>query len=431
MSIDGDGNDNILDGTSGDDTINGFAGDDTINGNAGNDTINGGADNDWIDGGLGDDVIDAGDGDDYVIYDANDTTLALGGAGTGDVLVYNDGEYEERDVALQGFEYSAERYADGTDDVYDVYDLAFNYVEERRFHNDGTYTLTVFDYDDSETWSEWIRIFDASGNQTYEEFVDDDNGGGGNPNTAPEDYAPVTEDLVLTVTGNLFTDDLVNNPGGVYVLTEVAGVTVPGTGSVFIVGTYGTLEVFADGNYSYVLDNSLVQDFTADDIIPDTFAYNFTEDGFGLNTDLIIEITGNNDAPIASDNTAYVQENITLSATGNVITDDDGFGIDSDVENQPIGIIEVNSVALNPTGTTQITGTFGTLTIDGVTGDYTYDLDNNLPAVQALDFGDTLVDSFTYSLTDGSIVTTADLDVTVEGSDTSVQTFADANSTTE
>ena len=126
-----------------------------------------------------------------------------------------------------------------------------------------------------------------------------------------------------------------------------------------------------------------------------------------------------------------MQENITLSATGNVITDDDGFGIDSDIENQPIGIVEVNSVSLNPTGTTLVAGTYGTLTIDGATGDYTYDLDNNLPAVQALDFGESLIDSFTYSLTDGSVVTTADLDVTIEGSDTSVQAFADINSTTE
>ncbi len=445
MSIDGDGNDNILDGTSGDDTINGFAGDDTINGNAGNDTINGGDDNDWIDGGLGDDVIDAGDGDDYVIYDANDTTLAIGGSGT-DILVYNDGEYvENNSVTAQGFELAAERYTDGTDDVYDVYDLtaSYNYIEERRFHQDGTFTITVFDFDDSQTWSDWIRVYasydaylaDEDGvpgnDPTYEEFVDDNNGGGGNTNTAPEDFAPVTEDLVLTVTGNLFTDDLLNNPAGVYVLTEIAGIAVPGTGTVSIVGTFGTLEVAANGDYTYNLDNSLVQDFTADDIIPDTFAYNFTEDGFGLNTDLIIEITGNNDAPVASDNTATVQENINLQATGNVITDDDGFGIDSDIENQPIGIVEVNSVSLNPTGTTLVAGTYGTLTIDGATGDYTYDLDNNLPAVQALDFGDTLVDSFTYSLTDGSVVTTADLDVTIEGSDTSVQAFADINSTTE
>ena len=439
--INGDGNDNILDGTSGDDTINGFAGDDTINGNDGNDTINGGDDNDWIDGGLGDDVIDAGAGDDIVIYDANDTTLALGGSGT-DILVYNDGEYEFRDVSLQGFEFSGERYADDTivhpitglytaDNIYDIYDLSFNYVEQRRFHDDGAYTITIFDYDETQTWSEWIRIYDASGTLFSEEYIDDDAGGGGGTNTAPEDFAQATEDLVLTVTGNLFTDDLVFNPTGIYVLTEVAGTIVPGTGSVFIVGEFGTLEVWANGDYSYVLDNSLVQDFTADDIIPDFFAYDFTEDGFGLNTELIVEITGNNDAPIASDNTAIVQENITLSATGNVITDDDGFGIDSDIENQPIGIVEVNSVSLNTTGTTQIAGAYGTLTIDGATGDYTYDLDNNLAVVQALDFGESLIDSFTYSLTDGSAVTTADLDVTIEGSDTSIQAFADVNSTTE
>ncbi len=320
---------------------------------------------------------------------------------------------------------------DGTDEVYDVYDLSFNYIEQRRFHNDGTYTLTVYDYENTETWSEWIRVFDASGTVTFEEFIDDDEGGGGNENTAPEDYAPVTEDLVLTVTGNLFTDDLQFNPSGVYVLTEVEGVVVPPTGSVFITGTFGTVQVWANGDYSYILNNSLVQNLAADDIVPDFFAYKFTEDGIDQNTDLIIEITGNNDAPVATNNTAEVQEDITLSATGNVLTDDDGFGVDSDIEGQPIGIIDVNGTSLNPVGTTQIAGNFGTLTIDGATGEYTYDLDNDDIAVQALNFGDSLVDSFTYSLTDASAVVTANLDVTIHGTSAGVQAFGDTNSTAE
>ncbi len=420
MSIDGDSGDNILDGTSGDDIINGFAGNDTINGNDGND---------FIDGGAGDDTIDAGAGDDIVIYDANDTSIT-GGSGT-DILVFNDGEFQELDVTLWGFERSGERYVDGTDNVIDVYDLSFFYIEERRFHNDGTYTLTVFDAYQTETWSSWIRTYDASGTLTFEEFIDDVTGGGGG-NTAPEDYAAVTEDLVLTVTGNLFDDDVLNNPSVTgHVVDVVNGTLIPSSGSVFITGTYGTLEISANGDYSYVLNNSSVQHFTADDIMPDVFAYDFTDSSGSYFTDLLVEITGNNDAPIATNNIANVDKDVNPSDSGNLLTDDDGFGVDSDIENQPIGIVSVNGTSLNPTGNTIIAGQYGLLTIDGITGAYTYDLTGSNSAVQALGSGSTLIDSFIYELTDASAFVTANLEVTILGSASSPSAIADLITTTE
>ncbi len=160
-------------------------------------------------------------------------------------------------------------------------------------------------------------------------------------------------------------------------------------------------------------------------------AFEFNDDNGSYYTDLVVEITGNNDAPIATDNTAIVQKDTDFTDSGNLLTDDDGFGVDNDVENQPIGIIEVNGVAIAPTGDTVITGTYGTLTINGATGAYTYTLDNNNIAVQALDLNETIIDSFIYTITDAAADDTATLDVTVLGTASGPQTVPDSAQTHE
>ncbi len=424
-TITGDANDNILDGTTSDDIIDGLGGNDTINGGDGNDTISGGDGNDFIDGGAGSDTINAGDGDDIVVYDAADDLANIDGGNGTDMILFTNGDWFEFDITAHGFELIGERYMDGTDEVTDVYDANLFLQEERRLHADGYYTLTTFDYYDLETWSEWIREYDDQGNLINETFVADEGTGGGN--TAPEVFAGVTEDLVLVVSGNLFTDYTGPNP----VLTSFAGQSLPPTGTITINGLYGTLEIDAAGNYTYTLNNPSVQYFTTDDRIPDAFAFEFDDDNGSYFTDLLVEITGNNDAPIATDNTAMVQKDTVLVDSGNLLTDDDGFGVDNDVESQPIGIIEVNGVAVAPTGNTVITGTYGTLTIDGATGAYTYTLDNNNIAVQALDLNETIIDSFIYTITDAAANDTATLDVTVLGTASGPQTVPDSALTHE
>ena len=60
-------------------------------------------------------------------------------------------------------------------------------------------------------------------------------------------------------------------------------------------------------------------------------------------------------------------------------------------------------------------GTYGTLTV-AADGSYTYTLNNSLPAVQALDPGQTLTDNFGYVLTDGDGDTDgATLSITING----------------
>ena len=65
----------------------------------------------------------------------------------------------------------------------------------------------------------------------------------------------------------------------------------------------------------------------------------------------------------------------------------------------------------NSSGTT-IVGTYGTLTV-GADGTYTYVADQD--AADDLDAGDTVTDSFTYTISDGTSTDTATLIITVTG----------------
>jgi Ca2+-binding RTX toxin-like protein len=100
VSSGGTGGDDITDGGALADTLSGGAGSDTLYGLGDNDTLSGGvgkdvlyggdgidsldggAEGDWLDGGIGGDSMTGGTGDDsYVVDDAGDTVIELGGEG--------------------------------------------------------------------------------------------------------------------------------------------------------------------------------------------------------------------------------------------------------------------------------------------------------------------------------------------------------------
>ncbi len=95
----------------------------------------------------------------------------------------------------------------------------------------------------------------------------------------------------------------------------------------------------------------------------------------------------------------------TPTATGNVLTND--TGLDNTI------VREVSGNALNVGAS--ILGTYGSVVI-GANGAYTYTLDNNLPATQALSQNQTVTDTFSYSIADvAGNTATANLVVTVTG----------------
>jgi VCBS repeat-containing protein len=187
--------------------------------------------------------------------------------------------------------------------------------------------------------------------------------------------------LGATATGTL-TDTDVDNPPDTF--TAVSSPTASD-------GGYGTFTMTAAGIWTYTLDeaNSAVQALNVGDTLTDSFTVTTAD---GTAQVVTITIDGTNDAAV-----------ISGATTGSVIEDDHdkcdsptatGTLTDTDVDNTPNTLTAVSS----PTASDGGYGTF-TMTAAGV---WTYTLDEDNCAVQALDVGDTLTDTFTVTTVDGT-----------------------------
>ncbi|KAF0813328.1 Calcium-binding lectin RapA2 [Andreprevotia sp. IGB-42] len=247
----------------------------------------------------------------------------------------------------------------------------------------------------------------------------------------------------LTVTGVRGIDDQLYGP---------PTLVPPGSDSsngASIAGQFGTLYLGADGSYRYVIDNNniTVQRLGTGQTLQEVFSYRLT-DLAGLNSiaNLNIQVRGNNDNPVASNDVAQAQAKSSApnsqesNPIGNVITSpsrpgntDNGVDSDVDAADRPNTRLRVGgvrtgteaavgaltSVAIGSTATanaTVIVGTYGTLTI-GADGSYSYDVDSTNAAVIAHSAIDPpLIDSFTYQLVDtASLTDLGELNVTVFG----------------
>ena len=219
--------------------------------------------------------------------------------------------------------------------------------------------------------------------------------------------ASVTEDTQITTSGTLPT------PSDTDVHDTVSFLTQRGAP-----GTYGTFTLSADGSYNYALNNNLpaVQALGVGETLTDTFAYAVTDGhgGIGINT-LTVTINGTNDAPTVAAAIASVAEDAQTTATGTLPTP-----LDMDTHDS------VSFLAQNGTP-----GTYGTLTLNA-DGTYTYALNNTSPTVQGLGVGETLTDTFTYTVTDNHGATASNtLTVTIHGTNDAPTVAAAAASVTE
>ncbi len=200
-------------------------------------------------------------------------------------------------------------------------------------------------------------------------------------------------------------------------------------------------ELLQNGNYNVFLSNDLtnLQDFA----------------GAIDSAEVCIHIVGVNDAPDAVNDQNFVLEGMDSTAaalaSGSVVAND--TDIDDTDNTDPNGVHLVNSdvtvtqVVHSTGGTvavaaanTVVNGQYGTLTISP-DGSYSYDLDDSLAAVNALNFGDSLVETFTYTLDDNqtshadgsdvSLTDTANLEIVILGTNDSPVAVADTNTAVE
>ncbi|HYC49371.1 MAG TPA: VCBS domain-containing protein, partial [Burkholderiales bacterium] len=407
--------------------MNGGAGDDTFKSGPANDTFDGGADTDTVEyshvavgmninltagtaSGAGNDTLSsvenviAGSGDDLVIGNGSDNRItgglgndSLRGFGGTDTIVYNTGTAADS-MAIQ---FNANTIlvdsavgggTEGTDDLWNVEHIVFTH---------GT-PNTADDIDIIVTAGN-AELYSQNDTGTATEGGGTANGSGGVDATGDV----LLNDFNLDEFGadqERVTDIAWTSASGAGTGSGGGAISFPG-GSQNVTGVFGTLTMNSDGTYTYDVDETdpLVDALDDGESLTETFTYTASDGQSGSDTaTLTITIDGNDDQPtldpvangsVAEDRLAATTTDAGLS--GNLVAND------VDVETLTYGIQGGTVVGT----TSSLAGDFGTLSVDTVTGAYSYV--KNAAAVEALD--DTEVDSdvFTVTVSDGD-----DADVT-------------------
>ena len=220
--------------------------------------------------------------------------------------------------------------------------------------------------------------------------------GGDNSGSVTEDAATPT----LTDTGTLTITD-----------ADTGEASFQTTGITASSGALGSLSITSAGVWTYDVDNADVQYLKAGETKTETFTVLASD---GTSHTVTVTITGINDAAvIGGADSGTVTEDLSLSTGGSLtITDAE--------------TAEAVFVAQSST-----TGSYGSFSI-ATSGGWSYSLNNDLAAVQALDAGDSLSESFSVSSGDGTSHTVS---ITILGTDGAVVfgsgTGVDSGSVTE
>ena len=218
--------------------------------------------------------------------------------------------------------------------------------------------------------------------------------------TVMEDAAVV--DGKLSDTGTITFDDVDLTDTHTTSVSPALGNTLGGTLTA-IVSDPATGAGDGTVTWTYSVANSATQYLGEGDVATETFTIRISDNNGGyVDRTVTITVTGNGDAPVitAGNDTGDVGEDASaypLQATGN------------------LGSTDVD-VGDEPTWTVSTGASYGTASIDPVTGEWVYDLDNTLTAVQELGEGDELTDTFVVTVTDEDGLTdTRTVTITVTG----------------
>ena len=224
------------------------------------------------------------------------------------------------------------------------------------------------------------------------------------PPVAVADTGDATEAgtmLGSNAAGNVLSNDTDVDTGDGRSVSAVTHGAISGTVGTGLVGDHGTLTLNADGSYSYAVNDAdpTVNGLRlATDTLTDTFSYTVQDTaGATSTTSLAIIIHGANDAPVAVADTGTVQEDLAK-----VFQWSDLFGNDRDPDaNDPLTITSI-----------QIGD--GSVSFNALNKTVTYVADAD--RFDLLATGSTATDSFTYTVTDKSGVTsTATVYMTITG----------------
>ncbi|PID78340.1 MAG: hypothetical protein CSB21_00685, partial [Deltaproteobacteria bacterium] len=182
------------------------------------------------------------------------------------------------------------------------------------------------------------------------------------------------------------------------------------------------------GNFTARIENGeIVWDFNVEDKNIDilkegeslTQIYTITlDDGNGGTAvkDVVITINGSNDAPVITSAPDDASGSVTENAGTSTVSGTLSFS-DVDADSTAVWSLVENN------------GTYGSISINPDTGEWTYTLDNSLGATQALKEGETKTETFTATVTDENGATVSQtITITINGSNNAPEITSDASS---
>ncbi|TFH92292.1 VCBS domain-containing protein [Vibrio ouci] len=214
--------------------------------------------------------------------------------------------------------------------------------------------------------------------------------------TGINDSAVISGDDVGTVTEDESTPQLVDT--GSLRISDVDGedeeLFVAATG-ITSAGSLGSLDITQDGDWTYTVDNADVQYLAEGETKVETFTVESLD---GTQHTVTVTIVGTNDIPtMVGDLTGEVKEETTLQTTGTLTPVD----VDNGATHTWALVGETDS-------------TYGSISIDDQTGEWTYTLDNN--AAQPLAEGQEVQETFVVEVDDGLGGTSQqNIVITIEG----------------
>ncbi len=428
-NIGGTPDDDVIVGLGGNDKIRGEGGNDVICGGPGNDDINGGdgADrvlgdegNDSLQGGNGDDVIEGGDGNDDIKGGDGDDVL-LGQGGNKNSLVGGNG-FDSCDSGSGGSVTQCENFPPtAVDDSYTTdEDTPLNVPAPGVLANDSDpdgNPLSVVSVDDSATLGTVVVSADGSFSYDpsglFEALAAGESATDSFTYEVSDGILGASATVTITVTG-VNDPPTANDDGGSGFGTDedtsfatgsvLGNDTDPDASDVLSVlsidttGTAGVVSDNGDGTFDYD-PNGQFQSLAVGESAIDTFDYTVSDGNGGTDTARVtITISGVNDPPDAVDDfgAEFTTDEDTWFDTGNVLSND----TDPDTSDS-IVVVSVDASSTLGIVVNNLDGTFG------------YDPDGQF---EALNDGDTAIDTFTYTISDGNGgFDTATVTVTVSG----------------
>ena len=275
-------------------------------------------------------------------------------------------------------------------------------------HADGSYTFNPgTDFDDlapGDTRATSITYTASDGSLTDTARLTLTVTGENDDPTLTPATATLIEDTDLDENGNLMATGSVSASGGD--AGEDRFVEAPN-----LPGERGSLQIGADGRWTYQADNSQpdIQALSPTATLTDTFTATSTD---GVTTTTVtITITGANDAPTANDDTDTIITNDDSTSNTNLLLND------LDIDGDDLTITEVNGDTNNiatATAGTDEDGNNGGSFIIHADGSYTFDPGTDFDDLAT---GDTRTTSVTYTASDGTATDTATLTITLSRAD--------------